>query len=176
MNGGQTQYYSFGAAVSPAAPGNAAVLKTDFSPVTAPGRGLTGSAGGLPMMKGGRYEFAGSVNPANGLWESGGASIGCEASRGATPTTSPIMRQSGGVAPFPFALQETTAGYTQLAAGGQIPVGGDGTPIMLHVPAGGRVGISPSCITTGGRRRGRKSKKSRKGRKGRKGRRGTCKR
>ena len=166
MAGGQTQYYSFGAAVSPTVPGDGAVLKHDYSPVTAPGRGLTGSDGGLPM-KGGRYQFAGSVNPATGIWESGAAPIPCEASRhnalnqgGPTPTTS-AMRQSGGVAPFPFALQETTAGYTQLPAGGSIPLGADGTPIMLHVPAGGRMGISPAC-TSGGRRR-----KSRKGRKGR---------
>lgn len=138
-------------------------------PGTLGGQDMAGATG-LPGMRGGRYQFAGEVLP-NGLVVSGAGSIPCEASRHnplnagtTTPTTNPIS-QSGGVA----FLQETTAGYTQLASPGDAGVGrhSDGTPFMLNVPDGGRLGMSPACVKTGGRRkrvqRRRRTQRKRKG-------------
>jgi len=151
-----------------------------------------GSGQGLPM-RGGRYEFAGEVDPNTGVWTSGGSSIACEGSLhnplnsgNGTPSTNLLLRQSGGMAGVDQAysggipLQETTAGYTHLADGGDASVGrfSDRSPFMLNNPVTGRVGVSSACLTTGGSRRKRSNKRSNKrksrarsGRKSRKSRR-----
>jgi hypothetical protein len=62
---------------------------------------------------------------------------------------SPVMNGGGALqlAPTPF-LQEQTAGYTQLPSDF---VGQTNAPIMLNIPAAGRVEV-PACAQTGGRR------------------------
>lgn len=171
--GGDSVGYGFGGQTLPAV-NNYGQVNTQqgcnaaVRPGTLGGQDMAGATG-LPGMRGGRYQFAGEVLP-NGLVVSGAGSIPCEASRHnplnagtTTPTT-----QSGGVA----FLEETTAGYTQLGSAGDAGVGrhSDGTPFMLNVPDGGRLGMSAACVKTGGRRRRRAQRKTkRKSRKHRKG-------
>ncbi len=109
-------------------------------------------------MRGGRYEavFSGAeydaLGPRGGMLATAGR-IACET--GVAPHVSPtqstapaVAMQGGGalqLAPTPF-LQEQTAGYTHEASKFVDSVG---APIMLNIPAGGRMG-TPACSQTGG--------------------------
>lgn len=138
-----------------------------------------GSGTGLPM-RGGRYEFAGEVDPKTGMWTSGASSIACEGSLHnplnsgyGTPSTNLLLRQSGGMASVQQAysggvpLQETNASYSQLGDDASVGRLSDGSPFMIHNPNTG-VGVSAACLRTGGSRRKHKSSSKRKARKGRK--------
>ncbi len=127
---------------------------------------------GTRRMHGGRYgmvmegpEFA-AAGPRGGMMATA-ERIACESGipphlSQTTPTApplrgggalqlapSPVMNGGGALqlAPTPF-LQEQTAGYTQLPSDF---VGQTNAPIMLNIPAAGRVEV-PACAQTGGRR------------------------
>ena len=122
-------------------------------------------------MHGGRYgmsmdgpEFA-ALGPRGGMMATA-ERIACESGVpphvSQTTPTAPAMRGGAQLAPAPF-LQEQTAGYSQSPSEF---LGSTGAPIMLNIPAGGRMGV-PACAQTGGRRKHRRAhrKSSHKNRK-----------
>ena len=114
-------------------------------------------------MHGGRYgmsmtgdEFL-ALGPRGGMMATA-ERISCESGvpphvSQTTPTQPSVAMRGGGalqLAPTPF-LQEQTAGYTTSPSSFLTATG---SPILLNIPAGGRMGV-PACEQTGGRR-GRK--------------------